>query len=42
LLFLHGAETQNQDDVSYWSDMSNRGVLFQRGRIIKIQLSMLV
>jgi hypothetical protein len=33
---------QNQDNVCEWSDMSIRGVLFQRTNTIKIQPSMLV
>ena len=33
---------QNQDNVSEWSDMSIRRLLFQRASTIKIQLSVLV
>ena len=33
---------RNQNSVFEWSDMSIRGLLFQRARTIKIQLSMLV
>ena len=33
---------RNQNNVSEWSDMSTRGLLFQRASTIKIQLSMLV
>jgi len=33
---------RNQDNVSEWSDMSNRGLLFQWAIIIQIQLSVLV
>ena len=33
---------QNQNNVSEWSDMSIRGLLFQWARTIKIQLSVLV
>jgi hypothetical protein len=33
---------RNQDNVSEWSDMSIRGLLFQWASTIKIQLSMLV
>ena len=33
---------RNQDNVSEWSDMSTRGVLFQCVSTMKIQLSMLV
>ena len=33
---------RNQNNVSEWSDMSTRGVLFQWTSTIKIQLSMLV
>jgi hypothetical protein len=34
--------SQNQDNVSEWSDMSTRGLLFQWASTIKIQLSVLV
>ena len=27
---------RNQDNVSVWSDMSNRGLLFQRANTIKV------
>jgi hypothetical protein len=33
---------QNQNNVSEWSDMSTRGLLFQWASTIKIQLSVLV
>jgi hypothetical protein len=33
---------QNLDNVSEWSDMSTRGLLFQWAGTIKIQLSVLV
>ena len=33
---------RNQDNVSEWSDMSTRGLLFQWASTMKIQLSMLV
>ena len=33
---------RNQDNVSEWSDMSTRGVLFQCVSTMKIQLSVLV
>ena len=33
---------RNQNNVSDWSDMSIRGLLFQLARTINIQLSMLV
>ena len=33
---------RNQINVSAWSDMSNRGLLFQWASTIKIQLSVLV
>ena len=33
---------RNQDNVSKWSDMSIRGLLFQRASTIKIHLSVLV
>jgi hypothetical protein len=33
---------QNRDDVSKWSDMYIRGLLFKWASIIKIQLSMLL
>jgi hypothetical protein len=33
---------RNQNDVSEWSDISTRGLLFQWVSIIKIQLSVLV
>jgi hypothetical protein len=33
---------RNQNNVSEWSDMSTRGLLFQGASTIKIQLSMLV
>jgi hypothetical protein len=33
---------RNQNNMSEWSDMSTRGLLFQLASIIKIQLSMLV
>ena len=33
---------QNQNNVSQWSDMSTRGLLFQGAITIKIQLSVLV
>ena len=32
----------NRDDVSQWSDMSTRGLLFQTTTIIKMQLNVLV
>jgi predicted LPLAT superfamily acyltransferase len=33
---------RNQNNVSKWSDISTRALLFQSNRTIKIQLSMLV
>jgi hypothetical protein len=33
---------QNQNNVSEWSDMSTRGLLFQWASTIKIHLRMLV
>jgi hypothetical protein len=33
---------RNQDNVSEWSEMSTRGLLFQRTITMKIQLSVLV
>ena len=33
---------RNQNNVSQWSDMSTRGLLFQRDSTIKIQFSVLV
>jgi hypothetical protein len=33
---------RNQNNVSEWSDMSTRGLLFQRTSTIKIQLCVLV
>jgi hypothetical protein len=33
---------RNQNNVSEWSNMSTRGLLFQWTRTIKIQLSVLV
>jgi hypothetical protein len=33
---------QNKDNVSEWSDMSTRGLLFQWAGNVKIQLSVLV
>jgi len=33
---------RNQNNVSEWSDMSTRGLLFQWASTIKIQLSVLV
>ena len=33
---------RNQNNVSEWSDMSTRGLLFQRASTIQIQLSVLV
>jgi hypothetical protein len=33
---------RNQNNVSEWSDMSNRGLWFQSASTIKIQLSVLV
>jgi hypothetical protein len=33
---------RNQDNVSEWSDMSIRGLLFQWASIIKIRLSVFV
>jgi hypothetical protein len=33
---------RNQNNVSEWSDMSTRGLLFQWASTIKVQLSMLV
>ena len=34
--------TRNQNNVSEWSDMSTRGLLFQWASILEIQLSVLV
>ena len=34
--------SRNEDNVSEWSDISTRGMLFQRDNTIKIQLSVLV
>jgi hypothetical protein len=33
---------RNQNNVSEWSDMSNRGLWFQSASTIKIQLGVLV
>ena len=33
---------RNENNVSEWSDMSTRGLLFQRASTIKIQISVLV
>ena len=33
---------RNQNNVSEWSDMSSRGLLFQSASTIKIQLSVLI
>jgi len=33
---------RNQNNVSEWSDMSTRGLLFQWSSIIKMQLSILI
>jgi hypothetical protein len=34
--------SRNQNNVSEWSDMSTRGMLFQCASTIKIQLSVLI
>jgi hypothetical protein len=34
--------TRNQNNVSEWSDMSTRGLLFQWASTIQIQLNVLV